>query len=125
MVKPNPRSYVVTVNRPRTRLATLHRLVPEVRPGHEDMFDAYTAYISARRLDELGTQLEFIDVAGAPAIWIGVQADNDLAGWCADASMTTGLDLTYTDCRCGRRAPAGGRPDRVRDELRQRASPGA
>jgi uncharacterized protein (TIGR04141 family) len=77
----------------------LHRLVPEVRPGHEDMFDAYTAYISARRLDEIGAQLEFIDVAGAPAIWIGVQADNDLAGWCADASMTTGLDLAYTDCR--------------------------
>ena len=91
--------YLVTVNRPRTRLATLHRLVPEVRPGHEDMFDAYTAYISARPLDELGAQLEFIDVAGAPAIWIGVQADNDLAGWCADASMTTGLDLAYTDCR--------------------------
>ena len=87
------------MNRPRTRLATLHRLVPEVSPGHEDMFDAYTAYISARRLDELGAQLEFIDVADAPAIWIGVQAGNDLAGWCADASMTTGLDLTYTDCR--------------------------
>ena len=70
----------MTVNRPRTRLATLHRLVPEVRPGHEDMFDAYTAYISARQLDEVGAQLEFIDVAGAPAIWIGVQAGNDLAG---------------------------------------------
>jgi uncharacterized protein (TIGR04141 family) len=63
------------------------------------MFDAYTAYVSARRLDDMGAQLEFIDVAGAPAIWIGVQAANDPANWCADASMTTGLDLTYTDCR--------------------------
>jgi uncharacterized protein (TIGR04141 family) len=89
----------MTVNRPRTRLATLHRLVPEVRPTHEDMFDGYTAYISARHLDELGAQLEFIDVAGSPAIWIGVQANDDLAGWCADASMTTGLNLAYTDCR--------------------------
>ena len=98
-MKLNPQSYIVTVNRPRTRRVTLHRLVPEVRPGHEDMFDAYTAYISARQLDELGAQLEFIDVAGAPAIWIGVQAVIDVAGWCADASMTTGLDLAYTDCR--------------------------
>ena len=63
------------------------------------MFDTYTAYISARRLDEMGAQLEFLEVAGVPAIWIGIQADNDLAGWCAEASMTTGLDLTYTDCR--------------------------
>ena len=87
------------------------------------MFDAYTAYISARRLDEMGAQLEFIDVAGAPAIWIGVQADNDLAGWCADASMTTGLDLAYTDCRSAGVLLLGRRPGRVRDELRQWASP--
>ncbi len=98
-MKQTRRPYLVTVNRPRTRHATLHRLVPEVRSGHEDMFDAYTAYISARQLDEMGAQLEFIDVAGAPGIWIGIQAGNDLAGWCADASMTTGLDLAYTDCR--------------------------
>src|SRR5579859_6170511 len=89
----------MAMNRPRTRRATLHRLVPEIRPDHEAMFDAYTTCISARRLDEAGAPLEFIDVAGAPAIWIGVQAANDLANWCADASMTTGLDLTYTDCR--------------------------
>ena len=63
------------------------------------MFDAYTAYVSAQQLDELSAQLEFIDVAGAPAIWIGVQATSDLAGWCADATLTTGLDLAYTDCR--------------------------
>ena len=63
------------MNRPRTRLTTLHRLVPEYAPSHEGMFDAYTAYVSAQQLDELGAQLEFIDVAGAPAIWIGVQAD--------------------------------------------------
>ena len=93
------RLYVSTVNRPRTRRTTLHRLVPGVRPGHDDMFDAYTAYVSAQRLDELGAQLEFIDVAGAPAIWIGVQAASDLANWCADAALTTGLDLAYTDCR--------------------------
>ncbi|HEX5302108.1 MAG TPA: DUF6119 family protein [Streptosporangiaceae bacterium] len=65
------------------------------------MFDAYTAHISARHLDEMGAQLEFIDVAGAPAIWIGIQADSGLAGWCADASMTTGLDLSFTDSRSG------------------------
>jgi uncharacterized protein (TIGR04141 family) len=89
------------MKRPRTRLATLHRLVPEVQANHEDMFDAYTTYIGARQLDEMGADIEFINVAGAPAIWIGVQDDNDLAGWCVDASMTTGLNLPYTECRSG------------------------
>ena len=89
------------MKRPRTRQATLYRLVPEVRGTREEMFDAYDKYISARQLDEIGADVQFIDVAGAPAIWIGIQDDTDIAKWCADASVTTGLELSYTDCRPG------------------------
>lgn len=87
------------MNRPRTRQATLYRLVPEVRGSHEEMFDAYDKYVSARKLDELGADIQFIEVGGTPAIWIGIQDANRTASWCADASMTTGLELAYTDCR--------------------------
>jgi uncharacterized protein (TIGR04141 family) len=87
------------MNRPRTRQATLYRLVREVRGSHEDMFDAYDKYISARKLDEMGADVQFIDVGGAAAIWIGIQDANDMASWCGDASVTTGLELAYTDCR--------------------------
>lgn len=87
------------MKRPRTRQATLHRLVPEVCGSHEEMFDAYDKYMSARQLDEMGADLRFIEVGGAPAIWIGIQDQNGEANWCADASVTTGLELSYTDCR--------------------------
>ena len=56
------------MNRPRTRQATLYRLVPEVRGSHEEMFDAYDKYVSARKLDELGADIHFIEVGGTPAI---------------------------------------------------------
>ena len=79
------RTYFLSMNRPRTRLATLHRFVPEVHASREDMFDAYTAYIGARQLDEVGADIEFIDVAGSPAIWIGVQDDNGLLSRHADS----------------------------------------
>lgn len=87
------------MNRPRTRQATLYRLVPEVRGSHEEMFDAYDQYVSACKLDELDADIQFIEVGGTPAIWIGIQDANRTASWCAAASMTTGLELAYTDCR--------------------------
>ena len=40
-------------------------------------------------------------MAEAPAIWIGVQGISDRAEWCGDASVTTGLDVPFTDCRSG------------------------
>jgi uncharacterized protein (TIGR04141 family) len=89
------------MKRPKTRQATLYRLVPDVRGSREEMFDAYDTYVSARKLDEMGADVQFIDVAGAPAIWIGIQDDTDVATWCADASVTTGLEMSYTDCRSG------------------------
>jgi uncharacterized protein (TIGR04141 family) len=87
--------------RPKTRQATLYRLVPDVHGTREEMFDAFDKYVSARKLDEMYADIEFIDVAGAPAIWIGIQADISTAKWCPDASVTTGLELSYTDSRSG------------------------
>ena len=87
------------MKQPRTRQATLYRLVAGVRGSQEDMFDAYDKYLCASKLDEMGADMRFIDVGGAPAIWIGIQDVNDTATWCADASVTTGLELAYTDCR--------------------------
>ena len=87
------------MKQPKTRQATLYRLMPDVRGSHEEMFDAYDKHISARTLDEMGADIRFIEVGGTPAIWIGIQEANDTAPWCADASVTTGLDLAYTKCR--------------------------
>ena len=87
------------MKRPRTRQATLYRLASEVRGTREEMFDAYDTYVSARKLDEMGADIQFLDVGGVPAIWIGIQDVNDTASWCADAAVTTGLELAYTDCR--------------------------
>ena len=63
------------MNRPRTRPATAYRLVPTVRGSHEDMFDAYTQYVDVRALDERRADVDFIEIAGVPAIWIGIQDD--------------------------------------------------
>ena len=88
------------MKRPKTRLATLYRLVAGVDASREGMFDAYTQYVGARELDERRAVVEFIEVAEMPAIWIGIQEDDDVADWCADASVTTGLNLAYTERRC-------------------------
>jgi uncharacterized protein (TIGR04141 family) len=79
---------------------TLYRL-PGVTPTHDGMFDGFTAYVSARELDEIDAELTLIDVAGNPALLITVQGEESVANWCEDASMTTGLDMSYTDCTCG------------------------
>jgi uncharacterized protein (TIGR04141 family) len=90
------------MNRPKTRLSTLYRLVPAVHGNHEDMFDAYTQYVSACELDERHADVDFIDVGEEPAIWIGIQEDEEPAEWLADAAVTTGLRLAqYTDRRSG------------------------
>lgn len=85
------------MERPRTRRTTLYRLLPTAGSSHEDMFDAFTQYVSARELDERRADVEFIDIAGAPAIWIGIQDDEKPTEWSRDASATTGLHLRYTE----------------------------
>ena len=89
------------MNRPKTRLATLYRFVPGVRGSHEEMFDAYTQYVSEQSLDERHADTEFFEVAGVPAIWIGIQEDEKEAEWTEEFATTTGLDLAYSERRCG------------------------
>jgi uncharacterized protein (TIGR04141 family) len=83
----------------RTRHTTLHRLIPRVRASYDSMWNAYTDHVSEEHLAEMGAVVQRIRVAEAPAIWIGVPGVSDRAEWCKDASITTGLDLPFTDCR--------------------------
>lgn len=89
------------MNRPKTRLATLYRFVPGVRDSHEEMFDTYTQYVSEHSLDERHADTEFLEVAGVPAIWIGIQEEEKKAEWTEEFAITTGLDLAYGERRCG------------------------
>jgi uncharacterized protein (TIGR04141 family) len=65
------------------------------------MYDSYTHYVSEQSFDERGVNLEFIEVAGVPAIWIGLQEEVKTADWVADFAATTGLDLRYREQHCG------------------------
>jgi uncharacterized protein (TIGR04141 family) len=89
------------MNRPKTRPATLYRFVPGVGESHEAMFDAFSQYVGLRSLDERHADVEFIEVAGVPAIWIGIQDEEKKAEWLGDAATTTGLDLSYSERRAG------------------------
>jgi uncharacterized protein (TIGR04141 family) len=65
------------------------------------MWNAYTEHVTEHELLEKGAVWERTHLAEAPAIWIGVQGVSDRADWCGDASITTGLDVPYIDCRSG------------------------
>jgi uncharacterized protein (TIGR04141 family) len=93
--------YLDLMNRPKTRLATLYRFLPGVGDSHEDMFNAYTQHVSERSLDEWHADTEFIELAGVPAIWIGIQEEERQAEWVEEVVTTTGLDLTYSERHCG------------------------
>jgi uncharacterized protein (TIGR04141 family) len=80
--------------RPKTREVTLH-LLPDVVPTHDGMFEALTEALGADRLDGIGADPEPINIAGSPALWIDGQFSAQVAEWCADASRTTGLDVSY------------------------------
>ncbi len=84
----------------KTRQATLYRL-PRVTPTPDGMFDAFTAYVGVQDLDAAHATLTVIDIAGEPAILIGVQGEESACDWCPDAATTTGLDMPYTDSRAG------------------------
>ncbi|MGH3319258.1 MAG: TIGR04141 family sporadically distributed protein [Streptosporangiaceae bacterium] len=80
--------------RPRTRIATLYRL-PSVSPTAEAMFEA----LDAEKLDEIRADPQPTEIATAPALWVGGQFTREVAGWCGDASTTTGIDVSYGDSR--------------------------
>jgi len=87
------------MNRDRTRLTTLHRLIPRVHASYDSMWNAYTEQVTEEQLTEMGAVVERIHVAEAPAIWIGIPGTSEPADWCKDASITTGLDVPFTVCR--------------------------
>lgn len=86
------------MKQPQTRQTTLYRLVPEIDgTSHESLFDSVTEHESIKELDPP----EILTIAGCPALFFGVQEPLGPASWCADASATTGLPLSYTSCRSG------------------------
>lgn len=93
--------YLHRMKRPKTRFATLYRFVSGVRDSHEEIFDSYLQYVSERSLDERHADIEFFEVAGVPAIWIGIQEEEKEAEWTEDFATTTGRDLAYSERRCG------------------------
>ena len=88
------------MNRLKTRLVTLNRL-SDIPASHDGMWDALMAYVGPKRLDELHASVEVIDIDGQPALWTGFQGPVRECAWCADASATTGLPISYRDSHSG------------------------
>ena len=88
------------MDRLKTRLVTLNRL-SDIPSSHEGMWDALMAYVGPKRLDELRATVGPIDIDGQPALWIGFQGPVRECTWCADASATTGLRISYRDSHSG------------------------
>lgn len=80
--------------RPLTRRMTLYRL-PDVHATSEAMFEALDAVV----LDEIEAEIQPIEIAGAPALWVGGKFRAEVATWCGHASTTTGLEISYGDIR--------------------------
>jgi len=65
------------------------------------MFDAFACYVSEQSLDKVHADTEFIQIAGIPAVWIGIQEPEKKVEWTEEFATTTGLDLAYSERRCG------------------------
>lgn len=77
----------------RTRPVTLHRLP---RLNADSMIDA----VGGELADDM--DLQVIDIAGMPAVWVaGSLSQDEGPEWCADASVTTGLDIAHDERRSG------------------------
>jgi uncharacterized protein (TIGR04141 family) len=81
-------------SRPRTRRQTLYRLA-HADPSIDGLLDAVDADKASS-----GYDLDFPELGGVPAILVHGTASHD-AAWCADASATTGVSMTYTDRTSG------------------------
>ena len=82
--------------RPRTREGTLYRL-PSVAPDPNAMFDVLLKTVTAEKLDAIGADIIPVVIANSPGLWTEAQFKNPEADWCPDASITTGLDISYPD----------------------------
>ena len=88
---PMPRS----TSRAPTRRQTLYQLAG-IQPTIEGMLEA----LDIESLDAHGYNLQFPQILSVPALWADGSAPAE-AGWCADARITTGLPMSYTDHRSG------------------------
>jgi uncharacterized protein (TIGR04141 family) len=79
--------------RPSTRTQTLYRL-PTVVPTPEGMFDALGPS-SVELLTSIAADVQQIDIAGSPALWLSGQFEHAVASWCEHAATTTGLPVSY------------------------------
>jgi uncharacterized protein (TIGR04141 family) len=77
---------------PKTRVTTVYRL-PGVAPDRDAMFDALTATVGSQELDSRHADIRLLTLADCPALWVTIQSDPHKPGWCAAASVTTGLDI--------------------------------
>ncbi|WP_214103526.1 DUF6119 family protein [Acrocarpospora catenulata] len=82
------------MTRARTRDLTIYRLTG-IPPTPYGMLTA----LDLDRLTALRATPVELTVAGAPALWVAGHHDVPLAGWCEDASTTTGLAVTYDERR--------------------------
>jgi uncharacterized protein (TIGR04141 family) len=81
--------------RPPTRRLTLY-LLSGIAPTVDGMIEA----LDTDNLDQHGCDLSFPDALGVPALWVHGSAPSN-ADWCADAAITTGIQMSYTDQRSG------------------------
>src|SRR5450755_1068866 len=80
-------------SRPRTRRQTLY-LLAHAESSLDGLLDAIDEDKAA------GYYLDFPDLDGVPAVLVHGSAAYG-AGWCADASATTGVRMAYTDRASG------------------------
>src|SRR5215475_6992836 len=80
--------------RRRTREVTLHRL-RGVEPTPGAMLDA----LDIENLDAREFQIEVPSIGTQQALWVDGSFDHDIAEWCSDASLTTGLPISRDDRR--------------------------
>jgi uncharacterized protein (TIGR04141 family) len=82
----------IVVARPKTRVLTLNHVI-DVKPTPYGMLDA----LDLQKVGELGAEPIELTLAGMPALWVSGQINIPVAGWCADASLTTGMPLSYDE----------------------------
>jgi uncharacterized protein (TIGR04141 family) len=80
---------------PATRRQTLY-LLPDIEPTPDGLLSA----LDDEGISDQGYQIDTPTILGVPAIFAYGSAPSD-ADWCADAQVTTGLPISFTDQRSG------------------------
>jgi uncharacterized protein (TIGR04141 family) len=73
-------------------MLTLNRII-DAEPTPYGMLDA----LDLEKVGELDAEPVDRTIAGMPALWVSGHFDIPVASWCADATITTGLPLSYDE----------------------------